>query len=288
MSARVRVSAGLLAAGIALGAVAPSSERPAPPVAGDFVILAGDFHVHAFPGDGVLPPRRLRDQAAARGLDVVAVTNHNQTLASHLMPADDGPILLLGQEVTNPAYHLIAVGLTRAVDWNQPAVDAIADIHAQGGAAIVAHPEREFWTGWDDAAMAAVDGVEVAHPVLREAGKAGDFDDFFARVLARNPDVARIGSSDYHVSQAPGECRTFVFARDRSREGVLEAIRAGRTVARRVDGTLLGDPGLVEQVRTFVRDAPGPSPIARWLSAVCAWLGIAGLTLSLPLRRRRP
>jgi hypothetical protein len=285
MTTTARLSLALLLAGLVIGSLTGSSERPAPPMVNGYVILAGDFHVHAFPGDGALTPRRLRDVAADAGLDVITITNHNQTLASHLMPGDDGPIVLLGAEVTSPTFHLIAAGITRDVNWNQPAVDAIADIHAQGGVAIVAHPERAFWSGWDDAAMAAVDGVEVAHPVLREEGKTGEFDDFFARASAINPGVAPIGSSDYHVSQAPGECRTYLFARERSRAGVLDAIRSGRTVARRVDGTLIGDPVLVEQVRAHVRDLPPPSPIARSLSAVCAWFGIAGLMLSLPLTR---
>jgi hypothetical protein len=65
------------------------------------VVLAGDFHVHAFPGDGALTPRRLRDLAADQGLDVIAITTHNQTLASRLLPADGDPIVLLGEEVTN-------------------------------------------------------------------------------------------------------------------------------------------------------------------------------------------
>lgn len=283
----VKLSAAVLVAGLAIGAATPSGGLPAPPRAGDYVILAADFHVHAFPGDGALTPRQLRGLAAEQGLDVITVTNHNQTLASSLLPEGGEPMVLLGAEVTNPGFHLIAVGITRDVNWSQPAADAIADIHAQGGVAIVAHPEREFWTGWDDRAVAVVDGVEVAHPMLRQAGATAEFDDFFARVRARNPDVAHIGSSDYHISEAPGECRTYLFAREQSPAGVLEAIRSGRTVARRVDGTLLGDPALVEQVRTHVRDQPAARPFTRTLSAACAWLGVAGLMLSLPLGRRR-
>jgi hypothetical protein len=275
----------LLVAGLGIGAFLPSHAREVTgPIAGGHVILAGDFHVHAYPGDGALTPRQLRDLAAGEGLDVITIANHNQTLASRLMPADDGPVIvLLGEEVTNPSFHLIAVGIVSDIEWNQSAVDAIADIHAQGGVAVAAHPERDFWAGWDEAAMAAVDGVEVAHPMLEsEPDARSDFDVFFARVLSGNPDVARIGSSDYHVTDAPGQCRTYLFARERSRIGVLEAIRAGRTVARRADGSLVGDSALVEQVRAHVRpEPPATARAAHTLSAVCAWLGMAGLMLSL-------
>jgi hypothetical protein len=281
-----RASVVLLLAGLALGAAAPRAARTSPPVVDGFTILAGDFHVHAFPGDGALTPRRLRDLAADEGLDVLTITNHNQILASHLFPRDEGPIVLLGEEVTNPDFHLVAVGITHAVDWNQPAVGVVADVHAQGGIAIAAHPEREFWAGWDQAALAAVDGIEVAHPMLRAQPEArGEFEAFFDRALAVNPDVARIGSSDYHVTQRPGECRTYLFVRERSRAGVIDAIRAGRTVARRVDGTLVGDPALVARVRAHRRDLPPHTSIMATLSAVLAWAGLAGLALLFPTWR---
>jgi hypothetical protein len=282
MTTTQAISGALLLAGLVVGARVPWGLQSEPPSVGGYLILTGDFHVHAYPGDGALTPRQLRDLAASKGLDVIAITNHNQTLASRLLPAGDGPIVLLGEEVTNPDFHLIAVGITHDVDWDQPAVKAIADIHEQGGVAIVAHPERAFWKGWDAPAMATVDGVEVAHPMLREVGSAAEFDDFFARVQAGNPAVARIGSSDYHIGQAPGECRTYLFARERSRGGVLDAIRSGRTVARRADGTLLGDPALVQLVSAHVNLEDAATPPFALFSALCAWAGIAGLMLSLP------
>ena len=52
--------------------------------AGDQFVLAGDFHVHAFVGDGGVAPWELGREAARRGLDVIAVTNHNQLLAARL------------------------------------------------------------------------------------------------------------------------------------------------------------------------------------------------------------
>ena len=271
----------LFIAGVAVSALPPPSARARPAQAGEYVVLSGDFHVHAFPGDGALTPARLVDLAAEEGLDVITITNHNQILASQILPRDSDPIVLLGEEVTNPDFHLIAVGVTRGVNWRQPAAGAIADIQAQGGVAIAAHPEREFWAGWDEAAMAAVDGVEVAHPMLRESMQASkEFDEFFARVLAGNPGVARIGSSDFHVTHAPGQCRTYLFARERTREGVLDAIRAGRTVAQRADGSLAGDPALVALIPTHHRTIPRQASLLPTLSAVLAWLGIAGLMMT--------
>ncbi len=54
---------------------------------------------------------------------------------------------------------------------------------------------------------------------------------FFERVRGLNPDVAAIGSSDFHFGGPVGVCRTYVSVEDASREGVLRAIKRGRTMA---------------------------------------------------------
>ena len=91
----------------------------------------------------------LRQEAARAGLDVIAVTNHNQSftgrLAGRISEAGDGPLMLAGEEITNPQYHMIAVGIERTVRGAQvSAAEAIADVHSQGGVAIAAHPSRAF------------------------------------------------------------------------------------------------------------------------------------------------
>ena len=277
----------------ALGAAAGALQRPAAAYprradAGDMV-LAADFHVHAAPGDGALTPPRLLDEASLRGLDAIAVTNHNQMIAVRLARWTVGtatyPILLSGAEITNPRYHLIAVGISRPVDWRLPPLAAVQAVHAQGGVAIAAHPAGRYAPGWTDDVVALLDGVEVAHP-MRDEGRDLDraFDEFYARARRLNPDVAAIGSSDYHVSQAIGQCRTYVFARELSAAAILDAIRHGQTVAEAADGRLFGDPELTPRVlahRGSRRTVPA-SPL-QVLAAGCVWAGVAGMVI---LRRR--
>ena len=287
--------ASLLVAGAALGTLTDRIPARTPVRAGEYWVLAGDFHVHAFPGDGSLAPWMLRDEAARAGLDVIAVTNHNQSftgrLSEWLSRREDGPLMLAGQEITNPEYHMTAAGIDHAVNANQPAAGAIADVHAQGGVAIAAHPSRRF-RGYDtDRVVSALDGAEVAHAFMHQDDVfREDLAAFFERAQQLNPGVAAIGASDFHgFPPALGFCRTYLFVRERTKTGVLDAIRSGRTLAVDRDGGLQGNPALV-QLLGGVRLAGrvDPHPAWRRLSMTLSWLGAAGLVVLGGGRSRRP
>jgi hypothetical protein len=271
-----------LIAGIIIGTASDRSPRRETVRSGEYLILAGDFHVHAAPGDGTLTPGELRDEAVRAGIDVFAVTNHNQFLAPRLVawltPSADAPLVIPGEEITDRNYHLIAVGIHEVVRPGPPAARVAVEIHAQGGIAIAAHPGNAF--AWqDDSALSAIDGTEVAHPEHEEKYRR-QYLETFTRARRVNPHIAPIGSSDVHNTPGLGECRTFLFVRERSVPGVLDAIRAGRTVAENERGDLFGDPSLIERVRQMpLRGRTDAHPHWRRLSIALAWTGMAGLLL---------
>ena len=164
-------SIALLGAGLIAGTASDLPAAHVPLRRAGYVILEADLHVHSFLGDGVLWPWDLAIEARRRGLDVIAVTNHNQVVAARLgrfiAKPMATPLVLIGEEITAPDYHVIAVGLDEAVSGDRSAAVAIADVHAQGGAAIAAHPTRRFWPAYDATAMRELDGAEVAHPATR-------------------------------------------------------------------------------------------------------------------------
>jgi predicted metal-dependent phosphoesterase TrpH len=240
-------------------------------------VVAADLHVHSFLGDGAIAPWNLGREASRRGLDAIAITNHNQVFASRLgrwlSGWMGGAIILPGQEVTNPGHHVVAVGIRRAVDWTGPATEIIDSIHAGGGVAIAAHPEPVYWPAFGPQALASLDGAERLHPVIfhrpRGRDELGEFARRAAAVRARP--LAAIGSSDFHALALLGECRTFVFARELSEAAILEAIREGQTVA-----YAAGDP-----IPAFASLPPAPTIGA---GAILTWLGLLGWLLS-PQRR---
>jgi hypothetical protein len=245
-----------LLSGIGLGTLMDTTPARAPIHVDGYEILSGDFHVHAFVGDGGIAPWMLQRQAARVGLDVIAITNHNQTLAGRLgrwaARRSSGPMIIAGEEITGRDFHLIAVGIERAVDWDQPAREAIEQVHAQGGVAIAAHPGHGFAEGYDERALAELDGLEAAHPDALRPTFQLQFDEFYQRTLVHNPAVAAIGSSDFHTDGRSVDAVRSVRASVASRQSWT--IREGRTVGRCGFGPIRGAPELVRLIEPY-RDA---------------------------------
>src|SRR5882672_63719 len=146
--------------------------RPRPPIViGGYRVLAVDFHTHSSTwSDGAVTPWGLVLEAERQGLDAIAITGHDQTSDgqlgywfSHMI---GGPIILRGEEIIAPKYHLIAAGISETISFRQSAASAIDEVHRQGGIAIAAHPGPDWWAGYDKPAMARLDGAEICHPLI--------------------------------------------------------------------------------------------------------------------------
>lgn len=280
----------IVAAAVLLSLASESAPPRSPATSGGYLVLAGDFHVHSFPGDGLLPPWDLAREARRRDLDVIALTNHNSMLSWRVaqrlsaLTGSPGAMVLPGEELTAVGYHLAAVGVDRTVEWRQPAAAAAAAVHARGGVAIAAHPGRREQRRFDDAALDALDGVEVAHPAIHvwEEDRR-DFAAFYDRAVRRHPGIAAIGSTDFHHFAPLGLCRTYLLVKTATAAGVLDAIRAGSTVACDGRGNAYGPAALVELVRDrCTREAlatPGRTTWTDRCATSCVWLGLLALVI---------
>jgi predicted metal-dependent phosphoesterase TrpH len=286
---RRRLGPLLLIVGIVVGTVGGRTAVRVPPTVDGYQILTGDFHVHGFFGDGALPPWELRREAARRGLDVIAITNHNQTLASRLGAwlgaRIDGPLVLVAEELTTPGFHIAAVGIRHSIDWRLPARGAIEAIHDQGGVAIAAHADASYPRSFDREALERLDGVEVELPAAHKPDERDSLD-FYELAKGVRSNVSPIGSSDFHFIFPIGSPRTYLFATALAKEAVLDSIRSGRTVSYDKRGNAIGDRRLVARVERHMRpDREGSGPrLVRWFSIVCAWAGILLMTLFAPFR----
>ena len=285
MSAIRGITIGLFAVGIAAGTVADAPHPVRPLTLGGYRVLAADFHVHSSMwSDGALTPWGIVGQARRDGLDAIAFTGHNQIwdgkMATWFSAVTGGPTVIPGQEILSRGHHIIAVGTHTVIEGGHSAATLIAQVHRQGGIAIAAHPFKDMWAGFDDAAMQTLDGGEICHPIVYWPEQAqGELEQFAARGR-----FAAIGSSDFHGIGRVGLCRTYVFARDTSAEAILEAVRARRTVVYGRGGKAYGEPALVQlaadhpHLREIATVDP-PAAMLDWISRVTAVLGMFGLVV---------
>jgi hypothetical protein len=285
---RVGVAGAVL---VAAGMAAATATEPSPPVNAraprdtqGLIILAIDLHVHAAPGDGAVLPWDRAREARRRGLDAIAITDHNQmigVLATSPLATPFGVLLIPGEEVTMPHAHIAAVGLSHAVDWHGSIPAIAAAIHAQGGVAIAAHPMGDQRASWTDDDFRAVDGVEVAHPgMFASRAYRQDLRSAYDQARQAHPGIAAIGSSDDHTAEPIGLCHTYAFVREATAAGVLDAIRSGHTVACDADGVVTGPPALAAAVEGLCRDdaaAGQRTPVVPRLATGITWIGLVAL-----------
>lgn len=259
-------------------------------------VLEADFHTHTAWSDGTLSPFGVVRQAARRGLDVVAITEHNTVKPSQAArlyaKATGGPIVLTGEEITSSRFHIIAIGLSHTVTPKGDARKAIDEVHAQGGVAIAAHPVSRFWPSLVPA-RESFDGAEAMHPIAYGSSGGGwRWSEMIAfRTESKRP-LTAIGSSDYHAGSVLGICRTLVFAREPVDEAaVVDALRDGRTVTFDLEGNAIGDATLVQALasepytpRTSDYEYRGAGTLDRVLRAL-GLLGLLGVAFC-PARRR--
>jgi len=219
----------------------------------------GDLHMHTAHSDGscasqsgnkVPCPLFLTAQtAAARGLDFIAITDHNTD--SHydamreLQPYFDRLLLIPGREMTTFWGHFNIFGVTQFIDYRVTSgkLDLnmiLRDVKAKGGIASVNHAEAPGgekcmgcrWEPSSNVDMDLFSSVEVINGGLIMFSSAKYWD----TQLAAGHRLAAVGGSDSHNATAPpkppdsiGWPTTVVEADNLSVPAILNGIRAGRT-----------------------------------------------------------
>lgn len=223
----------------------------------------GDLHMHTAHSDGSClsrkgvrvpcPVFKTLEAAETRGLDFIAVTDHNTTSQAaslrELAPYFDDLLLLPGREVTTFQGHANVFGATPPLDFQlgsprAPTLSKILDkVEAAHALISVNHPGQPSgeicmgcgWTAKTDwsriPAIEAINGGALA--VFGPEGPLSGIPIWEARLNA-GFQITAIGGSDNHdAAAAAGKASTIglpttvVHARDLSQDAVLEAIRRG-------------------------------------------------------------
>ncbi|MCS7283107.1 MAG: PHP domain-containing protein [Anaerolineae bacterium] len=131
-----------------------------------YSLLHCDLHTHtSYSRDCLVSPERFLEVCRRRGLDRVAVTDHNTIAGALRLKEMDPERIIVGQEIRTTRGELIAYFLTEPIPPDLPPQEAIAAVRAQGGVVGISHPldraRREAMGRADvEALLAEVDFLE--------------------------------------------------------------------------------------------------------------------------------
>lgn len=132
---------------------------------------AAELHSHTRHSDGTRSVEENFDLAHARGLAVVATTDHDmidEALRGARLAGDHAIETVVGQEITTRRqHHIVGLFLREAVPIFKSVPETVARIRDQGGLAIIAHPflpypgatSADTILGWLD--ETTFDGIEL-------------------------------------------------------------------------------------------------------------------------------
>ena len=224
-----------------------------------------DLQLHSDLGDGLASPEAILDAAERAGLDVIALTDHDDIRGAFLLrdiaARRSSPVEIVpGVEVTTRSGHLLALWIEDEIQMFAALAETVSRIHHAGGVAIVPHPLSYLTFSVGEGALRAlaaatdplvhVDGIETLNPSYAGRVRAARSVWLNEKVLH----VAATGSSDAHHANLVGTTWTEFDGADGD---ALRRAIADRTT--RPDGRhwTLGehlDGVAVQQWRSMVRD----------------------------------
>ncbi len=219
---------------------------------------AGDLHVHSKEsGDAKPTLDAIATFAKARGLDFVELSDHNTNaqldFISDAQTRHPGLLFIPGVEFTTYRGHANGIGATRLVDHRFGVGDAswpaaAQALVSQGAVLSINHPVLDLGQSCIGCAWRQTVPLDLLGAVEIQTGgfdKTGLlFSDaaiaFWDRQLALGSRAAPVGGSDDHSAglgrgpfdSAIGSPTTMILARELSAAGLLEGLKAGRTVVK--------------------------------------------------------
>ena len=194
-------------------------------------LLRADLHNHThYSPDSITSPQRLVRECLRRGLDCLAVTEHN-TIEGALTVKALAPFqVIVGEEIRTAAGEILGLFLSEEVPPRLSPEETVARIKAQGGLVGVPHPfDRARYALRHDAMLRLVRQIDFIEAF--NARIVFPRDNAKARRFAQENGLAMSAASDSHSPWEIG--RAYVEIADfQGPESFLAALREGRIVGR--------------------------------------------------------
>jgi predicted metal-dependent phosphoesterase TrpH len=190
--------------------------------------LRADLHVHTtYSKDSLISPKDLVYYSKKRGLNAVAVTDHNNLEGAYKIARETDFLVIPGMEVSSSDGHIVALNVNEPIPKGFSAVETVERIHRAGGVAIACHPYVYFKGCLRGNVCATFDAIEVinarAFPFRSSVKKAQE--------TADRLKLSRVAGTDAHYGPQIGYGYTVIEAVDASVDSIARAIVNGNCSA---------------------------------------------------------
>ncbi len=199
----------------------------------------GNLHTHTTLSDGKKSPEDTKIAYREAGYDFIALTDHwkigagNENDPSGLLVLSGCEYNFGGEDSLNGVFHIVGVGMDESmtkIDFSSTPSNAIAEIKANGGAAILAHPAWSLNT-WDMLAKLDFTATEIYNSVSGGTRNCRPYSGDVVDALAVRGIYPRlIADDDTHFwcgEQTLSYINVNLRDREFNRENLMTAILAG-------------------------------------------------------------
>lgn len=198
-------------------------------------LLYGDLHIHSDASDGKFDALEIGKKAKEKGLDFVALANHNNYALNFNLPQINGFTFIPAVEWTHYKGHMNFFGVKNPfgnsfIANNKEEMNhLISEARSRGAVISVNHPKCRFCPYfWED--EDAFDMMEIWNGPMRPTNTDGVL--WWTQLLKKGRKIPIVGGSDYHSPKGfarIGNPVTAVYSASPSAEDILSAVKKGHS-----------------------------------------------------------
>ncbi len=182
-----------------------------------------DLHVHTtYSYDSLIAPKDLIFYAKKRGLDGVAITDHDRIDGALKIAKETDFLIVPGIEISSLNGHIIGLNVDELVPPKLSVDETLDRIHEAGGIAVACHPITFFKESLKGHISSRFDAIEV----INASAFPFNYSVRRSEEIASRLGLVRVAGSDAHYGPEIGYAYTLVAAESGVDE-VVNAIRKG-------------------------------------------------------------
>ena len=178
-----------------------------------------DLHIHTFYSyDSLIKPKEVVFYAKKRGLNGVAITDHDRVDGALKIIKETDFLVIPGIEISSLHGHIIGLNIQEAVPPKLDVDETLDRIHEAGGIAVACHPVIFFKESLKEHISPRFDAIEV----INSSAFPFNYSVKRSEKLASRLGLPRIAGSDAHYGPEIGCAYTLVDAESEVDEIIKE------------------------------------------------------------------